>query len=99
MFYRTNFRRFKMLALRTMAGDELKRVIVTFVCRVECYSAMQLVRYCTDCITNILRISSKINVLSHSIAYIVQQSLDSIYVRMFRRSDTIFDKCIHSIKR
>ena len=49
-----------------------KLVMVTFVFRVVCYSAMLWVR-CRSDFNTIWRISAKINILSHSIAHIVQQ--------------------------
>ena len=49
-----------------------KLVNVTFVYRVVCYSATIWVRFGPDFYT-IWRISSTMNVLSHSIAHIVQQ--------------------------
>ena len=50
----------------------LKMVIVTFFLRVVCYSATLWVRFRSD-FNTVRRLSSKMNVLSHSIAHIVQE--------------------------
>ena len=48
-----------------------KRVNVTFVFRVVCLSPMLRALYCSD--FDIIKIPSKMNFLSHSIANIIQQ--------------------------
>ena len=49
-----------------------KRVIVTFVFRGVCFSPMLRALYCSD-FGLFLGISSKMNVLSHSITHIIEQ--------------------------
>ena len=55
--------------IRTMMHFR-KLVIVTFIFRVVCHSATLLVRYCSD-FNTIWKISSKMDVLSHSIVHMV----------------------------
>ena len=59
------------------------RVVVTFVFRVVRFSSMLWALYCSD-FNILLRVSSKMNVLSHSITHILQQHPTFDIFGMFR---------------